>query len=118
MAQLTRFYTYKLANPQGPATLSVTIGEAQAGTTSLYLNEKTLQTDMRDSFSFDIQDPETLSGKELDISTTVVDLNPAGDDITFRIKLSGGQTVLNPPADRIRVESSGRVYFLVKVIFV
>lgn len=118
MAQISRFYLYKLANPQGPVTLSVTIGNAQAGTTSLYLNEKTLQTDLRDSFNFAIQDAESLYGKELDISTTVVDINPSSDDISFRLKLSGGQSVLNPPADRIRIEPNGRAYFLIKIIFV
>lgn len=117
MAQLTRFYLYKLATPQDKVTLSVTIGNGQAGTTSLYLNEKTLEPAFQDSFTQVIEDPDTLSGKELDISTTIVDMNPDSDDITFRLKLSGGESVLNPPADRIRVEQSGRAYFLIKVIF-
>ena len=118
MAQLTRFYIYKLTNAQGPVTLTVTLGNAQAGTSDLYLNEKTLQTAIQDSFTFDVQDPVSLSGKELDISSTLVDVNPDSDDISYRIKLSGGQSVLNPPADRIRIETNGRAYFLTKIIFV
>jgi hypothetical protein len=118
MAQLTRFFTYKLAALQGPVSLSVSIGNAQSATTSLYMDSKMLTNNARDSFSFDISDPASLSGKELDISTTIVDINPDNNDIVFRIKLSGGEAVLNPPSDKLRVAANGIAYFLFKIIFI
>jgi len=118
MTQLTRFYIYKLQTPEGPVTLSLTIGNAQSATTSLYMDGAALLTNKRDSFSFDIPATPSLSGKELDVSTTVLDVSTQSDNINFRIKLSGGQAVLNPPGDTLRVEPNGVAYILIKVIFV
>jgi hypothetical protein len=118
MAQLTRFFTYKLAATQGPINLTVTIGNAQSATTSLYMDSKVLTNNARDSFTFDVSDPTTLSGKELDISTTIVDINPDDNEIAFRIKLSGGEAVLNPPSDKLRISTNGVAYFLFKIIFI
>jgi hypothetical protein len=118
MAQLTRFFVYKLDANQGPVTLTVSIGNAQSATTSLYLDSQTLTTNAQDSFSFPIENAGGLSGKELDISSTIVDTNPDSNDIMYRIKITGGDAVLNPPGDRLRVSANGIAYFLFKIIFV
>lgn len=117
MAQLTRFLVYKLGNNQNPVTLTVNIGNAQSATTSLYMDGQVLTSNAQDSFSFSIENTGALSGKELDISSTLVDTNPNSDDIVYRIKITGGDSVLNPPGDSLRVSANGIAYFLFKIIF-
>lgn len=117
MVQITRFYLYKLDAPAGPINLSVNIGNMQAASSALILEGVTLQSNLRDSFTYQISDPTSLSGKQLDISTTIADVNPDNDDVSYRFKLSGGQSVLNPPTDEFRVAPNSAAYVLIKIIF-
>lgn len=118
MSQLIRIYTYKLQNAQAPISLSVTIGNAQAASSMVQLDGKILQSGIQNTFDLPVQDPNSLSGKILDLYTTVTDVNPDSDDISFRIKLSGGQGVFNPPAEKLRVSANGYFQFIIKTIFI
>lgn len=112
----SRFHIYKLADPQSPVTLSVTIDNVQNVSTNLFLNKKPLQSGLRGSFSFDIQDSVSLAGKILDIETLVTGLNP-DDDVSYQIKLSGGQSVFNQSAEPMPIKLDGSVTFYIKVTF-
>jgi hypothetical protein len=117
MAHIFRFFTYRLNNPAGPVSLDLNVGNGQAASTYLQLDGKRIAPDKEDSFSCDIPNPGSLAGKELDIITTVKDVNEDSDDISLRIKLSGGASVSHPPADRLRAAPNGYVHFTYKVIF-
>ncbi|MDX1910650.1 MAG: hypothetical protein SFV22_04145 [Saprospiraceae bacterium] len=120
MSQLFRFYTYKLdpAAPQGPVTLSVTIGNGQMGSSMVQLNGKPLLAGQENSFSLDITDPATLSGKTIDLFTTITDVNPDNNDISFRLKLTEGQSVLNPATERFKVEDNGYFQIIIKIVLI
>ena len=124
MSQLFRFYTYKLNpdSPQGPVNLSVTVGNRQAGSSLVQLDGKKLTSlgGERDSFNLDISDPnnESLSGKTIDLFTTITDINDDNNDISFRLKLTEGQSVLNPATERPKVEENGYFQFIIKIILI
>lgn len=56
MAQLIRFYIYKLKTPNDKIDLSVTIGNGQMASTDLIMDGKTINADLRDSFAVPISD--------------------------------------------------------------
>ena len=120
MSVITRFYTYLLEGDKDVAKLSVTIGNGQAAVTSLYLEGKPFKKDIKDTFA-DIEISEndaSLSGKLLDISTTIFEVNPDNTEVSFRLKLTGGPTQFHPAADKLKVSQGGTAYFIIKVIFI
>ncbi len=120
MAVITRFYTYALKGDKTTADLSVTIGNGQSAITSLYLEGSPLASNLKDSFSDQeiSNDGQSLSGKLLDISTTIFEVNPNDNEVSFRLKLKGGNTNLNPAGDSLKVSQGGTAYFLMKIIFI
>lgn len=108
----TEFVTIPADQAEQPATLSVTIGDAQAGGTAVTLDGKLVQAGGGIK-NLALGKAKDLRNKELACITTVQDMNPNTNRTSVTYTLGFGTTQKEFPYDATVSQAGGRAVYLI-----
>lgn len=108
---------YELVNFDEPIQLEISIGFKQRSSTTVLLDGERIIDNAEGSFSIELGSSSSLSGKVLDIYTTVKDRNPDTDLTGIKVSIIGQRQLEKVLYSKVNV-SGGKEFYNVTIYFV
>jgi hypothetical protein len=116
MSQVTKSVIYKSENTPTDISISVEIGYAQPSVTTIFVDGKQLNRDIKNSFNQKVGNANELRGKEVVCFTTVSDIQPTTNETSLKIKIFQGTGVLDVPTLRLNANEGEVVFYKLTII--